>query len=254
MARILVLGNRATERQGLALFLEFAGHQCAETGSLQDAVRMIQKDPYDLVVSDAKVGDSESDQITAALRSVSPNVGVMTLTDEVSSPAPVDDVITTPLTMVQNVSPQFPSVRKGEAFLVMLPEQESLKMLPDLPETPGLLNKLALLYHSQQKHTAAEQLYKRALQISGKAPGDQRREEASILMNLATLYHDLKRYGEAEPLYRRSLELAEDAYGADHPKVARRLRRLAEIYRVQGKDKQAAPVHERLKKMDRPHA
>ena len=209
---------------------------------------MVQKDAYDLVLADANVADSNSDQITRAIRAAAPNINIMIMAEEVT-PASVDDVITTPMTMVQSVMPQFPSVRKREAFLIMLPEQESLKMLPDLPETPGLLNKLAMLYHSQDKNKAAEQLYKRALEISDKASGDQRRETASILMNLATLYHDLKRYAEAEALYRRSLELAEQSYGSDHPKVARRLRRLAEIYRIQGKDKEAAPVHERLQKM-----
>jgi CheY-like chemotaxis protein len=248
MARILILGSRATERQGLALFMEFAGHQCAETGSLQEATRMIQKDAYDVVLADAKVAESDADEITRTIRAAAPNTDVLIMTEEVTSTA-VDDVITTPMTMVQSGPPQLPPVRKREAFLVMLPEQESLKMLRDLPETPGLLNKLALLYHSQRKHKAAEHLYQRALDISGKASGDQRRENSSILMNLATLYHDLKRYGEAEPLYHRSLELAEQAYGADHPKVARRLRRLAEIYRVQGKDQEAAPVHQRLEKM-----
>jgi tetratricopeptide (TPR) repeat protein len=248
MARILVIGNRATERQGLALFMEFAGHQCAETGSLEEARRMMQNEAYDLVLADSQVGNDDSDGITKAIRAAAPSVNLMIMAEELSS-SPVDDVITTPLTMMQGVSPQFPLVRKREAFLVMLPEQESLKMLRDLPESPGLLNKLALLYHSQKKHTAAEQLYQRALEASRKNPAEQRRYEASILMNLATLYHDLKRYNDAEPLYRRSLDLAESAYGADHPKVARRLRRLAEIYRVQGKDNLAAPVHERLQRM-----
>jgi CheY-like chemotaxis protein len=248
MARILVLGNRAQERQGLALFMEFAGHQCAETGALQDAVKMIGKEKYDLVLSDAKVAENDADQITSALRGASPNVSVLVMTEEVDS-ASADDVITTPLTMAQGVSPQFPPVRKREAFLVMLPEHESLKMLRDLPETPGLLNKLAMLYHAQKKHNAAEQLYKRALELSIKASGDQSRQTSSILMNCATLYHDLKRYGDAEPLYRRSLELAESVHGKSHPKVERRLRRLAEVYRAQGKDKEAAPVNERLQKM-----
>ena len=248
MARILVLGSRPTERQGLALFMEFAGHQCFETGSVDEAVRIVQKENHDLVLADAKVGDSDSQQIVKAIRSVAPNVGVMILAEEVTTSV-VDDVITTPMTMVHNVSPPLGPVRKRDAFLVMLPEQESLKMLRDLPETPGLLNKLALLYHSQQKHKVAEQLYKRALEISGKGSPDQRREQSSILMNLGTMLHDMKRYDDAEGAYRRSLELAEQVYGSEHPKVARRLRRLAEIYRVQGKDREAAPVHDRLQRM-----
>jgi len=227
MARILILGDRKKEREGLSLFMEFAGHQCVETGSLQEAVKTIEKEAFDLVLADAQVGESDAEQIIQKMRSASSQISVMILAEEASSAAGLDDVITTPMTLIQSVSPQFPPVRKREAFLVLLPEQDALKMLPDLPQSAGLLNKLALLYHSQQKYKAAEQLYKRALEIGKQSGGDQQREAASILMNLASSYHDQKRYAEAEPLYQRSLELAEKAYGPKHPKVARRLRRLA---------------------------
>ena len=190
-----------------------------EADSLPDAVKLLGKEFYDLVLADATVGNADSEQILRSLKGASPRLSVMILADE-GSPV-VDDVITSPLTSMQNFSPQYPAVSKGEAFLLLLPEQDSLKMLPDLPQTAGLLNKLALIYQSQQKFTAAEQLYKRALEISGKTPGDQSREAASIMMNLATLYHEQKKYGEAEKLYRSSLDLAEKAHGPNHPKVAR---------------------------------
>lgn len=247
MGQILILANRSTERSGLALFMEFVGHKCTEADSLPDAVKLLGKQSYDLVLADATVGNADSDQILASLKGALPKLNVMILADE-GSPA-VDDVITSPLTSMQSFSPQYPSVRKGEAFLLLLPEQDSLKMLADLPQTAGLLNKLALIYQSQQKFTAAEKLYKRAMEISEKAPGGQAREEASILMNFGTLYHEQKRYADAEKLYRRSLELAEKAHGPNNPKVARRLRRLAELYRILGKEKEAAPIHERLSKM-----
>ncbi len=247
MARILILANQSTERSGLSLFMEFAGHQCAEADTVADTLRLLGKQSYDLVLADAAVGSSE--EIVREVKKAAPAVTVMVLADEGAPLTGIDDVITSPITMMHNVTPQFPPVRKGEAFMVLLPEQDSLKMLPDLPQTAGLLNKLALLYQSQQKYIAAEQLYKRALEISEKKPSDQFREASSILMNLAGLYHEQKRYSEAEAPYRRSLQLAEQAYGLDHPKVARRLRRLAELYRLQGKEKEAAPIHERLRKM-----
>ncbi|MBI3935260.1 MAG: tetratricopeptide repeat protein [Acidobacteria bacterium] len=55
------------------------------------------------------------------------------------------------------------------------------------------------LHQLQQKYTAAEQLYQRALESSGKLPGAQGREMSSTLMNLASLYHDQKRYAEDAP-------------------------------------------------------
>ena len=249
MARILILVNQSSERAGLSLFMEFAGHQCTEADTIPGALQMLAKEPYDLVLADAAVGNSDTEEIVRALKNASPAATVMILADEGSPLAGIDDVITSPITVMQNVAPQFPPVRAGEAFLLLLPEQDSLKMLPDLPQTAGLLNKLALIYQSQKKYIAAEQLYKRAVEISDRKPGDQSREAASILMNLASLYHEQKRYKEAEAPYRRSLQLAEKAYGPDHPKVARRLRRLAELYRIQGKEKEAAPIHERLQKM-----
>ena len=248
MARILILGSRSAERQGLVLFMELVGHECIEADSLQDALDLLAKDSIDLVLADATLGDLGSEQIVRSLKKTAPGVTVMTLAEE-ASPAGMDDVITSPLTSVQNLSPQYPPVRKGEAFLLLLPEQDSLKMLPDLPQTPGLLNKLGLLHQSQQKFKAAEQLYQRALELSEAAVPDQGRETSSILMNLAGLYHQQQRYAEAGRLYQRSLQFAEKAYGPNHPKVARRLRRLAEIYRIQGNEKEAAPIHERLKQM-----
>ncbi|MBI4479950.1 MAG: tetratricopeptide repeat protein [Acidobacteria bacterium] len=249
MARILILGSRSAERQGLVLFMELVGHECIEADSLQDALNLLAKDSVDLVLADAELSDMAGEQIVRPLKKAAPAATVMMLADEASPAAGMDDVITSPLTSVQNISPQYPPVRKGEAFLLLLPEQDSLKMLPDLPQTPGLLNKLGLLHQSQQKFKAAEQLYQRALELSEAAVPGQGRETASILMNLAGLYHEQQRYAEAARLYQRSLQFAEKAYGPNHPKVARRLRRLTEIYRVLGNEKEAAPIHERLKQM-----
>lgn len=232
----------------MALFMEFVGHECTEADSLKDALALLAKKSAELVLADAGTVEEAPEQIIRSLKGVSPSIEVMILADEASTEI-LDEVITSPLTSVQGIASQFTPVRKHEAFLVLLPEQDSLKMLPDLPQSPGLLNKLALLHQSQQKYNAAQQLYQRALELSEKLPGDHGREVSSILMNLADLYQDESMYAKAEPLYRRSLELAEKVYGASHPKVARRLRRLAEIYRLQGKEKEAAPVRERLSRI-----
>jgi tetratricopeptide (TPR) repeat protein len=229
--------------------MEFVGHECTAVDSLPEAMRSLGEDSYNLVLADPASGDAAPEQILQSLKGAAPGAMVMVLAEEAASPSGMDAVITSPLTSVQSVTPQFPPVRKGEALLVLLPEEDSLKMLPDLPQSPGLLNKLGLLHHSQQKYKVAEMLYQRALELCETGGPDQERDAASILMNLAGLYHDQKRYAEAEPLYLHSLVLAEKTHGASHPKVARRLRRLAEIYRVQGKDAEAAPIHARLQQM-----
>jgi tetratricopeptide (TPR) repeat protein len=229
--------------------MEMVGHQCRSADSLEETLGMLATDSYNLVLADPEGGDATSEQIIKSVKKVAPGATVMILAEKAASAAGGDPLITSPLTSVQKITPQYPPLRKGEAFLVLLPEQDSLKMLPDLPQSPGLLNKLGLLYQSQKKYQAAEQLYQRALEASEKAPGDRDREASTILMNLASLYHELKRYAEAEPLYRRSLELAEKVHGPRHAKVARRLRRLAEIYRLQGKENEAAPLRKRLQQM-----
>ena len=249
MARILILGKPSSEREGLALFMEFVGHECSSADSLQDALRLLAEDSFHLVLADPAVGDATSEQMLQSLKGAASSAMVMILAEESASATGTEAVITSPLTSVQSVTPQYPPVRKGEAFLFLLPEEDSLKMLADLPQSPGLLNKLGLLHQSQQKYKAAEQLYQRALDLCKQSVRDQERDAASILMNLASLYHEQKRYAEAEPLYRRSLELAEKVHGPGHTKVARRLRRLAEIYRILGKEQEAEPIHARLKQI-----
>lgn len=246
MARILVLGNQPAERDGLALVIEFAGHRCVTAGSLQEAVDLMRKETYDLVLVDSTLGDSGSEQIVRTFKGISPGVAVMVITEEADF-ASGAEVITLPYSPVQNLSPQFSAIGKREALLVLLPEEESLKRLSDLPQTAGMLNKLAVLYHFQEKYAAAERLYKRALKVSEKTLGSQHREGGSILNNLANLYHDQKRYAKAEPLYKRSLAIVENVFGPNHPKVARRLSNLADLYHAQGREDEAAPLDKRLK-------
>lgn len=230
--------------------MQFVGHHCHSADSLQGALSLLAKDSFDLVLADAALGDAAPEQILEAVKGVAPGATVMILAEEALPSAGMDAIITSPLPSVQGVDPSFARVRKSEAFLAFLPERDSLRLLADLPQIPGLLNKLGLLHQSQQKYRAAEQLYQRALEICKKKKKDRDRHTASILMNLASLYHEQKRYAEAEPLYRRSLKLAEKVHGPSHAKVARRLERLAEIYRVLGKEQEAAPIHERLRRMD----
>ncbi|HWP83709.1 MAG TPA: tetratricopeptide repeat protein, partial [Terriglobia bacterium] len=239
MARILILASRSPEREGLTLFMEMVGHQCAQADSIPSASAILSGASYDLVLADAAIAGDSPDQIARLLQGGSPNIRVMVLAEEDPASNGKDEVITSPLAAAPSQPGDYPAVRQGEAFLMLLPERDSLKLLDDLPQMPGLLNKLGLLHQSQQKYLVAEQLYQRALGLAGKNASDRDRNMASILMNLASLYQEQDRLAEAEPLYRRSLELVEKALGANHPKVARRLRRLAELYRAQGRESEA---------------
>ena len=101
-----------------------------------------------------------------------------------------DEAITLPYSPVQNLPPQMSEIQESEALVLLLPELESARLLSNIPQTAGMLNKLAALYHSQENYAVAERLYKRALKVSKKEVGDQHREAATILNNLASLYHD----------------------------------------------------------------
>jgi tetratricopeptide (TPR) repeat protein len=235
-----VLGKRLEERQGLMLVMELAGHRCVDVGTLGDAVEQLTKDKsISLVLSDATIGESVAQDIRRVLQAASPKVSVIMLTEEASLNASAqapEEVITAGTSPLHKLPTTYSPVSRGDAVLVMLPEQDSLKMLPDLPRTAGMLNKLAVLYHSQAKYAAAEKLYKQALQLTENAAGDKRREMSSILNNLANLYRDQQRYMDAEPLYLKSLTLVEKALGKNHPKVWVRLNNLAEVYRAQGRE------------------
>jgi tetratricopeptide (TPR) repeat protein len=245
MANILILGKRVIERQGLMLVMELAGHRCVDVGTLGDAVEQLTKDrTLALVLSDATVGGADADDIRRVLKAASPTVRVLMLTEEVPAGAPPlsVEVISAATSPLHKLPTSYQPVSRGDAVLLMLPEQDSLRMIPDLPRTAGLLNKLAMLYHSQEKYAAAEKLYKQALQQTEGESGDKRREMASILHNLANLYRDQQRYMDAEPLYLKSITLVEKAFGKSHPKLWIRLNTLAEVYRAQGREGEVKPL------------
>ncbi len=227
--------------------LEFAGHRCATAGSYSEAKNLLRQEAYDLALADSQLDEDSSEQIVRDLKSASPGVAVLVLTEDADRGYAGDEVITLTYSPVQNLSPQMSEIQKSEALLILLPEQESSKLLSNIPQTAGMLNKLAALYHSQENYSVAERLYKRALKVSEKKVGDQHREAATILNNLASLYHDQERYSKAEPLYKRSLAILEKVFGPDHPKVATRLRNLMDLYRVQGRKKEVASLDKRLK-------
>ncbi|HEY7680841.1 MAG TPA: tetratricopeptide repeat protein [Terriglobia bacterium] len=246
MAKILIAEKHSAERDALALVMDFAGHQCTSAGSLQEAENALQKEGFDLVLADAALGANDPEQIVKRLKAASPRVAVMVVSDEVVAPG-AEEVVTLARSPAENLSQRFSTISRGEEFVLLLPQQEALRRLSGLPQTPGMLNKLAVLYHSQKKFEAAERLYKKALKLIDKESGAHRGEEATILNNLGRLYHDENRGAEAEAMYKRSLAIVEKVFGASHAKVARRLRNLADLYRSKDRDAEAEALLKRAK-------
>ena len=245
MSTILVLAGSQTERQGLAVVLEMAGHDCLEASSLDAAVQLLRQKPVDFVLSDAQVGDAGPEKIRQAVLGANQQVRILIMTDA-GDPAPGGKEITVTTSPLQWLSSGFAYISRSEALAIMLPEQDSLKMLDQLPQSPGLLNKLAVLYHSQSKFSTAEKLYLQALQSAERSPDGDQGPVASIMNNLAGLYTDQKMFEKAEPLYLKSLAIVEEKYGRVHPKVTTRLMLLSHLYRIQGKGAEAEGIARRL--------
>ena len=81
MSRILLVGNDAVEREGLALVIEFAGHRCRMAGSLQEAVNLLMTDSFDLVLIYLKPNDSGSADMSKILKDASPEMAIMNLNE-----------------------------------------------------------------------------------------------------------------------------------------------------------------------------
>ena len=144
MANILVLGKRVEERQGLMLVMELAGHRCVDVGTLGDAVEQLTKDKtITLVLTDATIGESSAPDLRRVLKAASPKVSILMLTEDATpnTPLSVDEVITAGTSATHRLPTSYSPVSRGDAVLVLLPEQDSLRMLPDLPRTAGMLNK-----------------------------------------------------------------------------------------------------------------
>ncbi|MSO19941.1 MAG: tetratricopeptide repeat protein [Acidobacteria bacterium] len=268
MARILVLGNHPVERQGLALVLEMAGHSCAEAATLHSAMQQLRQagqvgtPRFDLVLSDARIGAAGTGLIRKLLVEACNDIHILVLkqagdpldasSDSGKSGGKQELTVTT--SPLHWLSSQFSSVSRPDALVILLPEQDSLAMLESLPRTAGMLNKLAVLYHSQAKFAAAEKFYRQALEVAAAEVAGQadQGEVASILNNLAGLFTDQKRYSDAEPLYLKSLALVEEKYGPVHPKITKRLMLLSYLYRAQGKGAEAEAISRRL--IGSPHA
>lgn len=75
----------------------------------------------------------------------------------------------------------------------------------------------------------AETTLKRALEIYGKAFGQESSEVATTMSYLGILYSVQGRYAESEPLLRKSLEITEQLLGPEHPYVADDLNNLANL-------------------------
>lgn len=101
------------------------------------------------------------------------------------------------------------------------------------------LNKAGMAHLAAGRYGAAEEAFRRSLQLYEAQLGPRHRDVAVTLGNLAVACKELHRYDEAAPLYRRSLRILEEGRGPHHPDVAWALYNLGEFYWEIGQAEQA---------------
>ena len=95
MAKILVAGSDGAEREACAVVIEFGGHRCATAGSLDEAVKTLQQDCFDLVVADSQLGRSPGEIITS-LKRAAPQTAVLVMQEKDTTVPETDAVLTIP--------------------------------------------------------------------------------------------------------------------------------------------------------------
>jgi len=96
---------------------------------IQKLKNLLRQEVYDVVLADSLLGENSSEPIVRKLKSASPDVAVLVLTEEADRGYAGDEAITLPCSPVQNLSPQMSEIRTCEALLILLPEQESARLL-----------------------------------------------------------------------------------------------------------------------------
>ncbi|MFP2907510.1 sigma-54-dependent transcriptional regulator [Pyxidicoccus sp. 3LFB2] len=80
MARILVIDDHDTLREGMAVTLTRSGHTVAAVRSGADGLASYRKAPFDLVVTDLKMDGMDGIEVTKALKTLDPAAVVMVVT------------------------------------------------------------------------------------------------------------------------------------------------------------------------------
>jgi two-component system response regulator HydG len=80
MARVLIIDDHDTLREGMAVTLSRSGHTVAAVRSGADGLAAYKKSPFDLVVTDLKMDGMDGIEVTRALKQADPAAVVMVVT------------------------------------------------------------------------------------------------------------------------------------------------------------------------------
>ncbi|MBI1723964.1 MAG: response regulator, partial [Gemmatimonadetes bacterium] len=79
-ARCLAVDDEPHLRQAVVRLVAGAGHQCREAGSGPEALRELEREPADLVISDIRMPEMDGTELLAIVRARWPDTGVMMVT------------------------------------------------------------------------------------------------------------------------------------------------------------------------------
>ena len=80
LARILVIDDNDTMREGMAVSLKKAGHDVLAFKSGPDAISAFEKKPADLVVTDLKMEAMDGIEVTRRVKALDANAVVLVVT------------------------------------------------------------------------------------------------------------------------------------------------------------------------------
>lgn len=107
MSKLLLVGDDPAEREVLGLVIEFGGHRCSVAVSLEEAVKLLQRESFDLVITDIKMDRRSSRQIAMGLKAASAEAAVMILTESGDTDAIEADAIVaipcSPVNLLQRI-------------------------------------------------------------------------------------------------------------------------------------------------------
>lgn len=120
---------------------------------------------------------------------------------------------------------------------------------PSHPETARTLTTLSVALSRQDKHAAAEQALRRAVDIQRLRLGERNRELASNYDRLASALAEQAKYKEAEALYRRAIEVKTAVMGPRDLAVGISIHNLAELLGDLGRHQEAEAEHRKASKI-----
>jgi tetratricopeptide (TPR) repeat protein/predicted MPP superfamily phosphohydrolase len=141
--------------------------------------------------------------------------------------------------------PESGSAINNQKF-VLFAENISVKLIRENnEEQANFISDIAYLMYYIAEYKKAEELYKKALEISEQILGEEHPSTATSYNNLAGVYASQGEYKKAEELYKKALGIRERILGEEHLPTATSYNNLAGVYASQGEYRKAEELYKK---------